>query len=210
MMMMLHTTRAASPLRLIGGVSRTFFASSTDHTTLLQDADVHCIPLDDGLKQYVLAASGMEEAMVKKVPQLHLARIYLKEQTVYGAKVVNKTLGDIPSVCGRLLDAAKQDGGRQARSMLHGLSDWVLAEKLSDMQDAEAKVVAKIADGNLDSYNEKMWEQLALEYVNQGLGDEANLYLEKDATLIRIEHQADTSEFANTSGGTMAIFEFNK
>lgn len=211
-MMMYHTTRAAlafSSRHGISGARRTFFASSTDFTTLLQTADVHCLQQDDGVtKQYVLAASGMEEDMVKKVPQLHLARIYLKENTIFGAKAVNTTLGNLPHVCGRMLDAARKDGGNEARSTLHGLSEWVLAEKLNDMQDAEKKIVARIADGKLDSYNEQMWEKLALEYVDQGLGDEANLYLGNSATLIRIEHQADTTEFADTSGGAMAVFKF--
>jgi hypothetical protein len=168
------------------------------------------MPQDDGVKQYVLAASGMEEAMVKKVPQLHLARLYLKNDIMYGAKVVNRTLGDIPHVCARLVDAARKDGGKEARSTLHGLSDWVMSEKLEGMQDAEIKIVARIADGNLDTYDEKMWEKLAREYVNEAKGDEAHLYLEKGASLIQIEHQTDSSDFSNTSGGAMAIFEFKQ
>jgi hypothetical protein len=203
---MIHSRGALSTSRLVS--RRTFFASSTDFTRLLQDSEVHCMPQDDGVKQYVLAASGMEEAMVRKVPQLHLARLYLKNDIMYGAKVVNRTLGDIPNVCARLVDAARKDGGKEARSNLHGLAEWVISEKLEGLEDAEIKIVARIADGNIDTYDKKIWEKLALEYVNEAKGDEANLYLEKGASLIRIEHHIDTSEFSDTSGGAMAIFEF--
>lgn len=203
---MMIATRTFAPSRLI--LRRTFFASSTDHTTLLRDAEIHCLPLDDGKKQYVLAASGMEADMVKKVPQLHLSRLYLDKSKIYGAKVVNRTLGNVPHCCGRLLDAALKDGGKEAHATLHGLSEWVLKEKLTGLEESEAKILEEIANGNLENYDDKLWEQLAMDYVNLGEAEEANLYTEKNATLIRIEHQADTTEFANTSGGAMAIFRF--
>jgi hypothetical protein len=187
---------------------RTFFASSTDHTRLLAESEIHCLPLSDGKRQYVLAAGGMELDVVKKVPQLHLARIYLDGSKIYGAKVVNKTLGSMSHVCGRLLEVALNDGGNEAHATLHGLSDWVQKEKLIGRDEQEAKILDDISNGKLDNYDDKLWEPLALEFAKSGLAGEANLYADKNGTLIRILHHADTTEFANTSGGAIAIYQF--
>jgi hypothetical protein len=174
----------------------------------LAESEIHCLPLSDGKRQYVLAAGGMELDVVKKVPQLHLARIYLDGSKIYGAKVVNKTLGSLSHVCGRLLDVARNDGGIEAHSTLHGLSDWVQKEKLIGRNEHEVKILDDISNGKLDNYDDKLWEPLAVEYAKSGLADEANLYADKNGTLIQILHQADTTEFANTSGGAIAIFHF--
>lgn len=203
--MMITTARVAAPRNVF---RRTFFASSTDHTRLLKEAKIHCLPLDDGKKQYVLAADGVAMDVVKKVPQLHLARICLDGSKIYGAKVVNRTLGSIPEVCGRLLDAALSDGGEEAHAALHGLSEWVQKEKLEGRKENEAKLLNEIANGILDNYDSDLWQPLAMEYATSGMAGEANLYAEKNGKLIRIAHQADTSEFANTSAGAMAIFHF--
>lgn len=111
-------------------IIRPFFASSTDHTRLLHDAEVHRLPVaKDGVRQYVMASAGMDAAMVHKVPQLHLARLFVEDNgTLYGAKVINRTLGSLDAVCGKLVDAALADvrGAARARSTLHGLSEFVL------------------------------------------------------------------------------------
>jgi hypothetical protein len=116
--------------RVVGGIARRFFfASSTDHTRLLDEADVHRVTLVDGVTQYVMAPNGTDLEIVQKVPQLHLARLFVKDNVLYGAKVINRTLGEPKLVCGKILDAALQDVGidkARARSTLHGLSDWVL------------------------------------------------------------------------------------
>ena len=147
-----------------------FFVSSNDHTRLLKEAKIHCIARDNGVKQYVLVADGMA-----KVPQLHLARIYLDGSTnipnIYGAKVVNRTLGDCSQVCARLLDAA--------------------------LSPCQMQVLTHKPGPPFRSYQNGS-------FVNKGLGDEAKLYGEK-GSLDRIEHKRDTSEFANTCGGSMAV-----
>jgi hypothetical protein len=202
---------------------RTFFASSTDHTTLIKDSEVHCIPLPDGsTTQYVMAASGIDAETVKKVPQLHLARLFVRDKTLFGAKVVNRTLGGPSVVCGKLVDAALKDAGAgaQARSTLHGLSEWVLdgiKEKegiaaVTQLKDSEIKALEAIAGGDLDEkvYNvgKEGWEKLAREYIEKGNGEAAMLYVSKGGKLVTVEHLTDTSEFANTSGGAMAVFSF--
>ncbi|KAG7349229.1 hypothetical protein IV203_011826 [Nitzschia inconspicua] len=101
---------------------RTFFASSTDHTRLLQEAEVHCLVEEDdnetgiNKRQYVLVDYGMDLATVKKVPQLHLGRLFLEGNTIYGAKVVNRTLGECSVVWGKLLEAALEDVRKQQTS----------------------------------------------------------------------------------------------
>lgn len=137
---------------------RPFFASSTDHTRLLADAEVHRLPSSKGnnIQQYVMAAEGMEAAMIEKVPQLHLARLFVQSShdggssptvMLFGAKVINKTLGSPTDVCGKLVDAALADVAAsavtiEARGTLHGLSDWVL-EGMRTIQQEE--------EGNADS-----------------------------------------------------------
>jgi hypothetical protein len=201
---------------------RTFFASSTDHTQLLAESEVHCIPQDDGSTQYVMAASGIDVDTVKKVPQLHLARLSVLDKTLFGAKVVNRTLGSPSVVCEKLIDAALKDAGAgaQARSNLHGLSEWVLngikekegIDAVTKLKDAEIKALEAIAGGELDEkvYNvgKEVWEKVAREYIEKGNGGEAMLYVSKGGKLVAVEHLVDTSEFANTSGGAMAVFSF--
>jgi hypothetical protein len=53
------------------------------------------------------------------------------------------------------------------------------------------------------------WQALAKEYVELGLGDEANLYRRHGGRLVAIEHLADTSpEYLKSAGGAMARFFF--
>ena len=234
---------------------RPFFASSTDHTRLLADAEVHHFSAaahGDNVQQYIMAAAGVDLATIQKVPQLHLARLFVENDTnngghtLFGAKVINRTLGSVPDVCGKLVDAALNDiaGGHaaKARSALHGLSDWVLEGIRIVQQDGGAagedevghhhhaslavlsdlspdsdewkavEAIASSSSGLVDEtiYNpgREAWEQLAHEFVAQGLSEEATLYQSKGATFSAIEHRADTTVFAETSGGAMALFSF--
>lgn len=193
---------------------RTFFASSTDHTRLLAESEVHRLAASassDNGTLYVLVAGGTEPDLVTKVPQLHLARLSVKDQTLFGAKVITRTLGAPAEVCGKLVDAALDDigGQAQARSVLHGLCDWVQKKKdLGDMQP----VVEAIATGNANqaTYEQgrEAWGQLATDYIHQGLAAEAVLYQSKGAKLVEIEHGVDKSAYADTSAGAMALFRF--
>jgi hypothetical protein len=209
--------------RVVGGIARRFFfASSTDHTRLLDEADVHRVTLVDGVTQYVMAPNGTDLEIVQKVPQLHLARLFVKDNVLYGAKVINRTLGEPKLVCGKILDAALQDVGidkARARSTLHGLSDWVLdgmrikkrVDSLSGLSDGELSAIEAIAkEPSTEKYDTSrmIWEKLAQEYIDRGCATEAALYQSREGVLTEIEHHADTSELANTSGGAMALFEF--
>mmetsp|Transcript_21193 Transcript_21193/g.42779 ORF Transcript_21193/g.42779 Transcript_21193/m.42779 type:complete len:222 (-) Transcript_21193:138-803(-) len=218
-------SRLARSTFLLNPTKRNFFASSTDHSRLLDSAEVHRVDYDGRGCQYVLVAHGTDKELVVKVPQLHLARIWLDSdgKTVFGAKVVNRTLGKPVDVCGRVLDAALSDAGEGAlaRSCLHGLSDWVdrgisTCENipiLSELGDAELSAVDAIAKGKCheDAYNmgRDGWERLARDFLSRGLGEEAMLYDSKGGRLERIEHLADDGEFKGTSGGTVAIFSFS-
>jgi hypothetical protein len=205
--------------------NRTFFASSTDHTKLLQEAQVHRLDERGGMKRYVMAAEGMDLETVKKVPQLHLARLDRKDAIIFGAKVINRTLGTPVEVCGRLVDAAIQDinsdsGGAQARGTLHGLSAWVIKgiekkvpiQTLVDLPPSELQAVELIAHGEAgaDAYDagRLSWEKLVREFLDADLGSEAALYRSKGGKLVAVEHHADVSEYADTSAGSMAVFSF--
>lgn len=204
---------------------RPFFASSTDHSRLLAEAEVYCLPTSENIKQFVLVARGMDYHTVAKVPQLHLARVFLDKNTIYGAKVINRTLGNLTDVCGKLVDHALQEAGSdaQARSTLHGLSGWVLeglqkadsSEILSGLTEAERQAITEIA-----RYTEKrhgvyedakeIWAKLAREFLEHKLSSEALLYQSKGATLVNVEHGLDTSDFASTCGTAMAMFSFSR
>lgn len=114
---------------------RSFFASSTDHTTLLSNAKVHCLTQEDGdsngQRQYILLPQDISLDLAKKVDKLHLARLYAKNNVIYGAKVIQRTLGTESDVCMPLLHAALDDisskGGEKAIALasLDGLCRWV-------------------------------------------------------------------------------------
>ena len=198
---------------------RSFFASSTDHTQLLATADIHELPSPDGddnqMYQLVLAAQGMDLQTVIKVPQLHLARISVQGDTLHSAKVVNRTLGSHVHVCSRLVkEALQRDSSiKQARSTLHGLSDWILEHSTAWKQN---DVLSRMAKG--DSYtneeyqqHQALWEDLAIQFSNQQIErqeGEVALYASNGASLASIQHNADTSEFRNTCAGAMALFAF--
>eukprot|EP00566_Odontella_aurita_P036925 CAMPEP_0113532960 /NCGR_PEP_ID=MMETSP0015_2-20120614/4342_1 /TAXON_ID=2838 /ORGANISM="Odontella" /LENGTH=163 /DNA_ID=CAMNT_0000431965 /DNA_START=209 /DNA_END=700 /DNA_ORIENTATION=- /assembly_acc=CAM_ASM_000160 len=163
----------------------------------------------------------MDSSLVKRVPQLHLARIFLDGNTLYGAKVVNKTLGDPADVCGRLFDAAVNDfaagQSTRAQSTLHGLSKWVSSggtsiDALSILDENQKEAVIAIANGENDqrvySNGRKGWELLATEFVSKELGLEARLYQSKGGTLSGIEHHSDM-DYYSESGGATAIFSFS-
>ncbi|CAB9507944.1 expressed unknown protein [Seminavis robusta] len=225
MMTILPTTTSRQLLLPFVRQRRFFFASSTDHTTLLQNAVVH--RLDHGqYQEYVMAAEGMEPEMVQKVPQLHLARLFRRDTVLYGAKVVNSTLGVAKDVCGQLVDAALEDtkGGAtapvKAKSTLTGLSAWVLASSSSSLQEQlqlpestwNTTIIQEIANGTDDESTyqkgQDAWEQLAQAYIQAGLAEEASLYQSKGATLEAILHRQDTSDYSDSSGGAMASFVF--
>jgi hypothetical protein len=208
---------------------QSFFASSTDHTFLLHEAQVHrLLGPDKNCVQYVMAAVGIDMETVKKVPQLHLARILVSDnRLLHSAKVINRTLGEPEHVCGRLVDAALADipGVAMAKSTLHGLSQWVLDGSAQDNDSHPARKILKclnatelaaviaIASGNYldeivyDSGRES-WEKLATMYANHRMSPEIALYISKGATLESIQHNMDIGDYANTCGGAMAFLKF--
>jgi hypothetical protein len=204
---------------------RGFFASSTDHTTLLQRAQVHCLKEAGGVHRYVMAAEGIDLETVSRVPQLHLARLDRKDELLFGCKVINRTLGTPVQVCQRLLDRAFEDigtlSGAKARSTLHGLSSWVLNgldkkssfDSLEELDPAHLAYVKAIALGEAtaDGYESGRgsWERLVREFIEKDVGEEAALYRSRGGRLVSVEHHSDQSEYADSSAGTMALFEFH-
>ncbi|KAL3927325.1 MAG: hypothetical protein SGBAC_013130 [Bacillariaceae sp.] len=178
----------------------------------------------DGTTVYVMVASGMDATMVRKVPQLHLARMHVKDQTLCNAKVVNRALGTAADVCGPLVDAALTDVGKieaSASSTLHGICQWVRMglngsesiESLKEMQQQERHAIEAIASGKSvpdDVYTKGKygWEKLIDEYVAKGLGEEAALYQAKGGKFVGVDHNADTTAYAEEGAGSIARFTF--
>jgi hypothetical protein len=175
-----------------------------------------------------MAAAGMDMETVQKVPQLHLARLWVSDnRLLHSAKVINRTLGEPENVCGRLVDAALSDipGAAMAKSTLHGLSQWALDCLAQDDDSHPAKAILKcltsreleavqaIANGNAREENvydsgRVGWEKLAREYANRKLSPEIALYISKGAILESIQHNLDNGDYANTCGGAMALLKF--
>jgi hypothetical protein len=182
---------------------------------LLKDAEVHRLDGDDGQHQYVLVDYGMDLETVRKVPQLHLGRLFRDGKTIYGAKVVNKTLGDCAKVCGKLLEAALDDAWKQssggddiqALATLHGLSDYVLEKQNGDTSPTIIEIAQNQADSTSDG---QAWETICLHFVQAGLSSEANLYQNHNGKFSHIGHNRDTTDYANTCAGSMAVFRFPK
>eukprot|EP00978_Attheya_sp_CCMP212_P046238 scaffold379947_cov43-Attheya_sp.AAC.1 len=146
---------------------RTFFASSTDHTTLLQNAKLHRMTNANntsGLTEYVLAPNDADLDLIRKVPQLKLAQLFVQEQDhdknhlLFGAKVVQRTLGSTKTVCSPLVDAALQDiaaankgTNTYALARLDGLCEWVtkgleFSGEKEDQKNGMASVVVLLGE----------------------------------------------------------------
>ena len=125
-------------------------------------------------------------------------------------------------MCGRLVDVALEDvgGGALARSSLRGLSEWVQNAvsqskplgALTSLDESQLLAVERIAKNKWTDqdyeHGREVWEKLAREYANCELGEEAMLYQSKGGVVVDILHHADESDYASSSSGTMALFEF--
>jgi len=228
-------TRASSQISL--RATRSFFASSTDHTTLVSNAVIHRIGDEYGKRSYILIPNGTDVELALKVDKLHLARLSADRNYIYGAKAVQRSLGTQAEVCKRLLEMALKDSKSQgeepvALASLEGLSKWIKAGiegkydiatlkqlEASDQKSYEAcKSIATgvprpghsvVGQGTFRDA-EFGWVQLATEYVSLNMSQEAELYQENGATLVGIDHMADTSrEGMMDAGGSMARFTFD-
>jgi hypothetical protein len=220
---------------------RSFFASSTDHTSLLKNATIHRInstndPNGDpyGKRQYILIPNGTDLNLALKVDKLHLARISADRNFIYGAKVVQRTLGPTSIVCNRLVEAALEDIKSEgndpiALASLGGLSRWVVKgiegketiQAFTSMDERTFLAVKAIAtqiprEGHSvvgqGTYRdgEVGWSALAQEYINLGLSDEAKLYLNQGFHLSGIDTMVDTSrEGILDAGGALARLTLN-
>ena len=228
----LVTSRAFSP-------NRSFFASSTDHTTLLSNATAHRVGDDDdgyGQRNYILVPHDTPLDLAIKVDKIQLARLSAHRNVIYGAKVIQRTLGAPTHVCGELLDMALKDASSKgetpmAVASLQGLSKWVARgirgeevinslKEIEETDEGTYEAVKAIATGiprpghtvvGQGTYRDgkEAWSDIAEEYIKLGMSDEAELYRSKGATLVAIEHLADTSrEGLVDAGGAMVRFQF--
>jgi hypothetical protein len=218
---------------------RFFFASSTDHTTLLSNAIVHRVGEEYGKRSYILIPDGTDVELALKVDKLHLARIFADGKLIYGGKVVQRSLGSYAQVCKPLLEMALKDSKSQgeepiALASLDGLSKWVV-DGIEGQLDIETLKILRV-ENDKSMYEacvaiatgiprpghsvvgqgtyrdgEIGWAQLATEYVNlKNTEGESLLYQENGGKLIGIDHLADTSsEGLMGAGGSMARFQFN-
>jgi hypothetical protein len=181
--------------------------------------DVHPGGVDrPRLVQYVLVDRGMDLSTVRRVPQLHLARLWVEDGwKIHGAKVVNRTLGDCEKVCGRLLDAALSDvtdmAQAEAWATMHGVSDLVLRHMKTSSGEGTrttTRLLQAIAMNEANSMEGRdAWEEQCVNFIDNGLSGEANLYTNAGGTFSRIEHNADRTEYADTCSGSMAVFRFS-
>lgn len=146
---------------------RTFFASSTDHTTLLANATIHCIPYDVhqgissnstedeyyGLRQYVLIPNDTPLEVALKVDKLHLARLSADKNIVFSPKVVQRTLGSTSDICQPLLERAlsvieKSKGDTCfAMASLDGLCKWT-SNAITEIEGKSSSNATESSDDN--------------------------------------------------------------
>jgi len=115
---------------------------------LVANAVVHRIGADAaGKREYILIPHGLDLELALKVDKLHLGRIYADNNCIYGAKVVQRTLGTHQDVCGKLLAAALEDASSSSSSQkepiyalasLQGLSKWVEKEIVQEEEQQES------------------------------------------------------------------------
>lgn len=100
---------------------------------------------------------------------------------------------------------------------MRGLRNELSISCISSFSDKEIDAVNAIAEGlgstesstnNVYETGRNAWEELAKEFIQSNVGDEATLYQSKGATFLSVEHHADNSDYADTSGGAMAKFSF--
>lgn len=219
---------------------RTFFASSTDHTNLLKEAEVHCITTapddeddkenkrkrkeqgaeEEGIvilsrKQFVLVASGMDIDMVQKVPQLHLARIFLDEilitndndndnttdasttiiKKVHGTKVINRTLGNCQDVCSDklltqvLMEAKTSNTDNSNNSTTIRIEAYATLHGLSDW------ILKQIENNN---NNKKNNNNATIQKLIQD-SDETTIQIVKDIAMNK--HRQDNNDNNNNNHG---------
>lgn len=219
------------------GLKRTFFASSTDHTNLVANAKVHLIGDDPyGKRTYILLPDDTDLDLALKVDKLHLARLHANQNMIYGAQVVQRSLGTQSEVCKSLLDAALKDARLKgedpiAMASLEGFCKWIRSgiegkveiDKLKEMKENDEvsyEACKAIATGiprpghsvvGQGTYRdaEKGWVWLAHEFVDKELSSESELYKSNGGTLQWIDTMADMSrEGLIDSGGSMARFIF--
>lgn len=147
----LSTRAFVAPIRLndssrkMGSMKRFFFASSTDHTTLLSSATAHRILQDEnnpnGPRQYILVPDGTPLDLAKKVDKLHLARLSADGNLIFRAKVVQRSLGSHAYVCKPLLEMALTDASSSGESPQALASLEGLCKVISDAIQLEGKEV---------------------------------------------------------------------
>jgi len=132
--------------RKIGSLKRFFFASSTDHSTLLSNATAHRILQNEsnpnGPRKYILVPDGTPLDLAKKVDKLHLARLSADGSLIFHAKVVQRSLGSHAYVCKPLLDMALTDASSkgeapQALASLEGLCKAISGAIQNEGQDVD-------------------------------------------------------------------------
>jgi hypothetical protein len=184
-------------------------------------------------REYVLAPADIPLEFVMRDPKLKLASLCANKNVIFGAQVKTVNIGGMVDVCGRLVDAALEDASLQGQrpqglATLCGLCEWVvkgingehdipLLSTLRNVDPTMYEAVVTVATGVEEEshvmdpfrYGQHGWEELAKEFVDRGLEEEATLYLSKGGELTTIEPWARTSESGlRHAGGAMAKFLF--
>ena len=107
--------------------------------------------------------------------------------------------------------AIKHSTSLQGWATLHGLSDYITSK---DQQETSysSSIIQSIAKNEATietQYQEEEWTNVCIDFIEQGLSKESNLYSSTRGFIFsHIEHHADTSDYSNTCGGSMAVYTF--
>ena len=189
-----------------------------------------------GSREYLLLPPDVKDVEeVQLDPTLPAAALFAHRNILFGARSF-LTGVKVAEVCPPLVQLAVEEAeeyGEQPQGMasLKGLCGWVTHALNEDPPSTSSTTLQTLDPSALEAVRaiatqvprpghsvvgqgtyrdgKEAWQELAKEFVERGLGDEANLYKRHGGRLVAIDHLADTSpDYLKSAGGAMARFFF--
>ena len=134
-----------------------------------------------------------------------LVQLAVEEAEEYGEQP--QGMASLKGLCGWVTHALKEDPSTSTTT-LQTLDPSALEAVRAIATQVPRPGHSVVGQGTYRDGKEA-WQELAKEFVERGLGDEANLYKQHGGRLVAIDHLADTSpDYLKSAGGAMARFFF--
>ncbi|CAJ1934168.1 unnamed protein product [Cylindrotheca closterium] len=207
-----------------------------DLAFVLENFTIHDVEnRENGSTEYILLPPEKTLSDISADPSVKFASIFRHRNILFAARSFHDQYS-LEDICLPLVEIALKEAGEngeqpQAVASLNGLCDWVdsairgniHSEELSRLQQndqASFEAVQAIATGIPRSGHSVVgegtyldgtagWKALSVEFLLQGMSKECNLYKQRNARLVSIEHMADRSPaYLQSAGGAMARLFF--